>query len=196
MLHRDLKPKNIGFDRNGILKVFDFDVSRVVPYSKEGDDKCFHLTAKIGSLRYMSPEVSQGRPYNLKADVYSFGLLVYRILSLKTPYQGMSREDMNLKVMTNGQRPSIPKALKKSPCLSTFLQSCWSERISERPNMKTAREMLETTILPSILAKVNKTVDDLSLVTTVTEAGTEYTSSDSVLTDDDTFSEYCDGDCF
>lgn len=87
ILHRDLKPQNIGFNASGTLKIFDFDLARVLP-SEEDDEKAFNLTAKVGSPRYMAPEVASGKPYNLKADIYSFGLLAYQILTLKTPWKG------------------------------------------------------------------------------------------------------------
>merc|ERR1712176_1568807 len=100
VLHRDLKPDNIGFDANGDLKVFDFDIARVCPTSEEPaasvssrrsgstnakEEETFLMTQKVGSPRYMSPECARREPYNLKADVYSYAVLAHQILTLQKP---------------------------------------------------------------------------------------------------------------
>jgi len=92
VIHRDLKPDNVGFDRNGNLKLFDFDVARILPQQCNwGDNRneCFKLTNKVGSPRYMSPEVARGEHYNETTDVYALGLLAYEILTLKRPFDGV-----------------------------------------------------------------------------------------------------------
>ena len=64
------------------LKVLDFDLARWVPH---GDDEnsAFLMTKKMGSPRWMAPEVAMGKSYNLTADVYSFSLLCHELLSLE-----------------------------------------------------------------------------------------------------------------
>lgn len=55
ILHRDLKPDNIGFDAQGVLKVFDFDVARVLPMTlRQSPTACFKMTKRVGSPRYVS----------------------------------------------------------------------------------------------------------------------------------------------
>jgi len=93
VIHRDLKPDNIGFDSAGTLKVFDFDVSRVLP-PRTDPDSLFRLTKKVGSPRYMSPEVAQGGYYNEKTDVYAIGLMAYELLSLKRPFDGITNHGL------------------------------------------------------------------------------------------------------
>ena len=73
VLHRDLKPDNIGFTLDGSLKVLDFGLARMVENASPYSDEVYHMSGETGSLRYMSPEVADSRPYNHKADVYSFG---------------------------------------------------------------------------------------------------------------------------
>lgn len=73
VIHRDLKPDNIGFTLDGTLKVLDFGLARLVENSSPYSDQVYHMSGETGSLRYMSPEVADSRPYNHKADVYSFG---------------------------------------------------------------------------------------------------------------------------
>lgn len=96
IIHRDLKPDNVGFDKKGTLKVFDFDVSRILPNQANWGDyrnETFKMTRKVGSPRYMSPEVAKGEHYNEKADVYALALLAYEILTLKRPFDSLSSKD-------------------------------------------------------------------------------------------------------
>jgi serine/threonine protein kinase len=153
VLHRDLKPDNIGFDIHGDLKVFDFDIARVCPTSsgssgmstrrlmKESkEDETFLMTQKVGSPRYMSPECARREPYNLKADVYSFAVLAHQILTLQKPYDDVTDEDHDDFVFVKGVRPFIPVGLPTNT--KTLFHCAWSHNISERPNMETVRQAL------------------------------------------------------
>jgi len=147
VLHRDLKPDNIGFDINGDLKVFDFDIARVCPTSQErGSSKCsaedetFLMTQKVGSPRYMSPECARREPYNLKADVYSYAVLAHQILTLQKPYDDITDDEHDELVFCKGVRPFIPVALPNNT--KELLHCAWSHTISDRPNMETVRQVM------------------------------------------------------
>lgn len=147
VLHRDLKPDNIGFDIHGDLKVFDFDIARVCPTSNQSissrrlsakSEETFHMTQKVGSPRYMSPECARREPYNLKADVYSYAVLAHQILTLQKPYDDVTDEDHDELVFYKGVRPYLPAALPKNT--KQLLHCAWSHDISERPSMETVRQ--------------------------------------------------------
>merc|ERR1712176_864085 len=153
VLHRDLKPDNIGFDIHGDLKVFDFDIARVCPTSEDTggigistrrlsrdskEDETFLMTQKVGSPRYMSPECARREPYNLKADVYSFAVLAHQILTLQKPYDDITDEDHDELVFFKGVRPFIPAGLPTTT--KDLLAKSWSHTISDRPNMETIRQ--------------------------------------------------------
>ena len=149
ILHRDLKPDNIGFDRKGVLKVYDFDVSRLMPESSTVDET-FLLTKKVGSFRYMSPECAKGEEYNLKADVYSFGLLCHEVITLEKPYEDVLPEEHNKMVFYKHYRPWIPSSWTQD--MSSLLRCCWSEHIASRPTIEEACKLLEAEI-PHTVAK-------------------------------------------
>lgn len=154
VLHRDLKPDNIGFDIHGDLKVFDFDIARVCPTSENSinvssrrltsaavkEDETFHMTQKVGSPRYMSPEVARRDPYNLKADVYSYAVLAHQIITLQKPYDDISDDNHDEFVFYNGVRPFLPAALPVHT--RDLLSKAWSHTISDRPSMETIRQVI------------------------------------------------------
>jgi serine/threonine protein kinase len=140
VLHRDLKPDNIGFDKDGNLKVFDFDIARVAPISMN-EDELFHMTQKVGSPRYMSPECAKREPYNKKADVYSYGLLFHQIMTLEKPYDDIDDEDHEECVFYEHARPHMidvpmPQTVKN------MIQTTWSANIRKRPTMKNVQNIM------------------------------------------------------
>jgi serine/threonine protein kinase len=74
VLHRDLKPDNVGFTLDGTVKIIDFGLARIVENATVSND-VYEMSGETGSLRYMSPEVANCQPYNQKADVVSTSML-------------------------------------------------------------------------------------------------------------------------
>lgn len=139
ILFRDLKPANIGFDRNGVLKIFDFGLAVEIPEHSD-PDTTFKLAGNTGTSRYMAVEVIRREPYNLKADVFSFSILLWEILALSKPYDGLQGQQVKECVSMHGERPPIsrswPRAIRK------LLRSGWSDSIASRPTMKDTVEIL------------------------------------------------------
>jgi hypothetical protein len=65
VIHRDLKPDNLGFTSSGVVKLLDFGLCTVIPKS-ENVDEVYELTGGTGSMRYMAPEVARNEKYNEK----------------------------------------------------------------------------------------------------------------------------------
>lgn len=140
LLHRDLKPDNIGFQGN-TLKLFDFDKACVLPDNSAGEEReLFNLSPKVGSRRYMSPEVALGKRYHWSADVYSVALLIHEILSLKKPYEHLSRADSDQIIHMEGVRPSIPTSWPQG--FQDLIQSGWARDPLSRPSMSDFDESL------------------------------------------------------
>lgn len=134
ILHRDLKPDNIGFTLDGTLKIMDFGLARVMDNATPFSEETYMMSGETGSLRYMSPEVAESKPYNHKADVFSFGILLWELLSYKKPFDGLNRDSFYERVVHGGGRPPIHKKWPKE--LSNLMIDCWSVDIEARPNFQ------------------------------------------------------------
>ena len=66
--------------------MFDFGLAKSLRDDRLSYCDYYNLTANVGSIPYMAPEVVLGNPYNEKCDVFSFGILLYEIISLKPPF--------------------------------------------------------------------------------------------------------------
>jgi len=140
IMHRDLAPYNIGFDIEGKVKLFDFGLAKVLDPSKELEDGNYKLTGFTGSLRFMAPEIAKCQPYNFSADVFSFGVLLWYIMSCAIPYQSFTVQMYMKDVVKSGYRPKMKKGWTKD--IKKVIDKCWSSDSRERPNM--------SKILPSL----------------------------------------------
>jgi len=123
------------------LKIFDFGLAVEVQPVGDDPDQVFDLNGKKGTSRYMSPEVIRREHYNAKADVYSFGILLWEMLSLSKPYGGMEGNEVKECVAHKGLRPKIPKEWPSQ--IRMILKYSWSKRPEERPSMRQIQGVLE-----------------------------------------------------
>jgi len=148
ILHRDLKPDNIGFTSDGTLKIMDFGLASVMESTIPFSDDVYEMTGGTGSLRYMAPEVADSRPYNNKADVYSFGILLWELLSCKKPYAGLGIDEYYDEVVYGEVRPNIDSRWHKE--LADLMIKCWHKEIENRPNSQEIVSILESiSIIPT-----------------------------------------------
>jgi serine/threonine protein kinase len=138
IIYRDLKPDNIGLKRSADLsnsvRLFDFGLCREIPHQDQlRIEELFKLT-RVGTRRYMSPEVFLGKPYNLKADVYSFSIVLHELISLETPYRMYNAALHEMMVCHEGMRPRIPSWWPDE--LQVLLETGWAANPRERHSIK------------------------------------------------------------
>ena len=134
VLHRDIKPKNLGLmPSDGRLVVFDFGISKLLR-RKQGTTlkDGVKLTGLCGSLRYMAPEVASCQPYNHKSEIYSFAIVFWQMLALQRPYDTITAEAFEEVVCKKQVRPKVNE--KKWPsAVCTLLNRCWHPDPAMRP---------------------------------------------------------------
>ncbi|CAB9524427.1 SPS1-related proline-alanine-rich protein kinase [Seminavis robusta] len=151
LIYRDVKASNCGFLPDGTLQLFDFGFCRALPPSYMGyhndnddqDNETFHMSL-AGTTRYMAPEILQEKTYNAKADVYSFAMTVYEMMTHEKPYGDIRAHHFFECVCTNQVRPNLKK--NKLPfaaaALQTLLENAWCANVTDRWSIGTVMERL------------------------------------------------------
>lgn len=92
----------------------------------------------------MSPEVAFSEPYNTKADIYSFGVLLYELSSLLQPFQGLTMDRHEDEVLRCGNRPCLLGYDYFWPSdLTCLIEECWCNDMRERPTIDRVVERLD-----------------------------------------------------
>jgi Protein tyrosine and serine/threonine kinase len=123
IIHRDLKPSNILLTRDHRAKISDFGMS----INNHGQE----LTAETGTYRYMAPEVIRHESYSSNADVYSFGICLWQLITREIPFSTMTPIQAAYAV-AEGHRPDIPSSTPLR--LQEIIRSCWDHDSQRRPS--------------------------------------------------------------
>ncbi|KFP71833.1 Tyrosine-protein kinase FRK, partial [Acanthisitta chloris] len=134
-IHRDLAARNILVGEHNICKVADFGLTRVFKeniYESRPDTKL--------PLKWTAPEAFLSNRFSIKSDVWSFGIVLYEIVTYgKIPYDGMSGSQV-IKLVENGYRLRRPESCPL--LLYNMMLQCWSAEPSERPTFETLGQQL------------------------------------------------------
>lgn len=125
ILHRDLKSPNLLVDANYTIKLSDFGLARVKAHVQT-------MTGNCGTVQWMAPEVLGHQKYTEKADVFSFAVVIWEVMTGRCPYDGMSQIHVALGVLNRNLRPSIPRDCP--PFFARLMKSCWNRQPELRPS--------------------------------------------------------------
>ncbi|XP_072978582.1 serine/threonine-protein kinase 54-like [Typha angustifolia] len=135
IVHRDVKAENMLLDSHRTLKIADFGVARVEAQNPKD------MTGETGTLGYMAPEVLEGKPYNRRCDVYSFGICLWEIYCCDLPYPDLSFVEVSSAVVRRDLRPEIPRCCPNP--LANIMRKCWDSDPDKRPEMHEVVKLLE-----------------------------------------------------
>ena len=123
VIHRDLKPSNILMTADSRAKIADFGMS----VANTGQE----LTAETGTYRYMAPEVIRHESYSSNADVYSFGIVLWQLVTREIPFASKTPIQAAFAV-AEGERPPMPSTAP--PRIKEIIRACWNQDSHKRPS--------------------------------------------------------------
>ena len=126
LIHRDLKPANILLTEKGSVKLLDFGLAKLVA---PGDDDATQTKegTVLGSAAYMSPEQAEGRQLDERSDIFSFGAVLYEVLSGTRAFAGDS-----VAQVLSGVLRDDPPALQTTPALQQIVRKCLAKSPADR----------------------------------------------------------------
>ncbi|EAY13731.1 TKL family protein kinase [Trichomonas vaginalis G3] len=123
IMHRDIKSLNILLDNDDYPHICDFGCARFM------DGRRYSI--KVGTTQWMAPEMYEIDCYSFKVDIYSYGILLWEMLTGQIPFANLKDVDI-LPMVINGERPPIPSSCPSG--LAKLIKSCWDVDPNKRPS--------------------------------------------------------------
>ncbi|MGA3210394.1 MAG: bifunctional serine/threonine-protein kinase/formylglycine-generating enzyme family protein, partial [Terriglobales bacterium] len=152
IVHRDLKPANIMVDESGLVKVLDFGLAKLAASTVNAEDATMATTPGmiVGTVAYMSPEQAEGKSIDARSDVFSFGSVLYEMLTGKRAFEGQSSAALLSAVMRDDPKPladvkrDIPPEVRRmvARCLKKDPASRYASGAELVQELKNCRELL------------------------------------------------------
>jgi eukaryotic-like serine/threonine-protein kinase len=144
LLHRDLKPENVLVDRDGRVRLVDFGLAKLDSDIDGPGDNSTRDGLVMGTPGYMSPEQARGQAVDARSDIFSFGVLLYEMLTRKRPFTGPTRAD----VVTSLLRDAPPRVDVTRPevgiALGDLVHRCLAKAPDDRfPSSAVLKDALE-----------------------------------------------------
>ncbi|MDQ2901889.1 MAG: serine/threonine protein kinase [Acidobacteriota bacterium] len=142
IVHRDLKPDNVFVLSDGRVKILDFGLAKKTaplpaPGAAESDETVALGTSPgmvMGTVGYMSPEQVRGQPTDHRSDIFSFGCLLYEMLTCERAFKGTSAVDVMSAILRDDARPAAEKNPEVPAALDSILCRCLEKNRSSAFN--------------------------------------------------------------
>ncbi len=130
-IHRDIKPDNFLVSREGETKLIDFQIAEK---KKSGFGKWFGKSVVEGTRSYMSPEQIRGKSVDERADIYSFGCVLYELVTAKPPFTGSTPNELLNKHLKGNIPSPVVHNDNVTPEFAALVRSMMSKSPDNRPD--------------------------------------------------------------
>ena len=139
LVHRDLKTDNVILTTSGLVKVLDFGIARSLLRDESGEELLTGEGLVIGTLHTMAPEQVRGEQADVRSDLFSLGVLLYELLTGRSPFRGTSGLDSLQRVLAHRPEPLATMRDGVPRELSTLVEQLLAKDPAQRP--RSAREV-------------------------------------------------------
>jgi serine/threonine protein kinase len=139
IVHRDIKSSNIMIREDGKIKIMDFGLAKIGL-----DDKASSVDSTSGTIAYMSPEQVTGDPVDQRSDIWSFGVVLYELLTGEMPFQGNYNQAIVYSIMN--EKPNSLESYQINKKIQTIIEKTLSKDRDKR------------------YAKIDEIIEDLKLI--------------------------------
>ncbi len=129
IVHRDLKPANVMILEDGRVKIIDFGIAKLLETGSEAETATKTHTM-LGTVAYMSPEQARSVEIDHRSDLFSFGIVLYEMLTGANPFGGPSAPE-TLSAIINASAPRLPSMLAS---IQPILDRCLAKDVDARYN--------------------------------------------------------------
>ncbi len=142
VVHRDIKPANIMLTRDGVVKVMDFGIARILGRSRQT-----RVGAAVGTPMYMSPEQLRGEEVDGRSDLYSLGAVVYELITGRVAFEADSDYELMMKQL-HEPAPPVREAVPDVPdAVDALIQHAMAKQPQDRaPNARALAASFRATI--------------------------------------------------
>ena len=158
IVHRDLKPENFMVTEDGLVKILDFGLAKLIPQSSDIDPEMATMTKAtrqgtiLGTVQYMSPEQAAGRAVDYRSDQFAFGSVLYEMLTGRLAF-GKETVPQTLAAIIEGEPEPISKLNDEAPDRSVMRY-----KGSDKPLVEIAEELDVDAIVEGSVLRIGERV--------------------------------------